>query len=262
MRVLEEATSQASITRHGEPRAILPSVARSIAPTFLMAPVSALVSGILLMLALPPFHHGWIAWFALVPLLAMRQRSSTMTLLGITSLTLLPSATALAKLFGLPAIGVAVAVGAVVGFSFLFGVAAAIALWLERLLPRSIARPFAFPCMTVAVEAFMQIMLPDLPVPSLAWSQTPGSIFIQSGMQIGSALPVTFLIVLTNVGIADAIGWVRHGSPGESHVSLPPLTTALATLLFVANAVFGIVQSSLPFDSAIPIAVHTNGEQP
>ena len=218
----------------------------------------ALTSGILLALALPPSHHGWIAWFALVPCLTMRRHVSPVMLLPLCLLMVVPSASTQATMLGVSTLGFRYALAAVVGVPFLFGLAAAAGLTLERQIENRTTRALVFPCLTVAVEALLQTMLPGLPVPSLAWTQTPDSVLIQSGLALASPLPVTFLIVLTNVGIEEGSDWLLHSRRGSWRTAPLPVATALAALLFTANVIYGVARSS---GSSEPVGPSTGNEK-
>jgi apolipoprotein N-acyltransferase len=224
----------------------------------LISSILAVASGLLLALALPPAHVSWIAWLAFTPLLVARRHLSPAELVAVCGLAVLPSAWTQASSLGVTRLGFPLVATMLVGGPLLFGIAAGVALACERRIANGAVRAFVFPFFATGAEALLHSLLPGLLVPSVAWTQATDSVLIHSGLAVASPLPVTFLIVLTNVGIEDAVDWMR-GTGGSVRVARVPPAAILAFLLFAANLAYGIARSSIPSETPTSLSDSTLG---
>ncbi len=204
----------------------------------------ALATGTLLAAALPPSSHSPLVWCALVPLLSARAELPLPRLATLAALAILPPLWTVGTMLGLLGIPVPYRIGVLLGVPTLCAAGTAIGLVMERRLAAPILRALVFPGLVTAIEGMLRIALPAIPVPSLAWSQRPDGLLIHVGLALGTPLPVTFLIVLTNVGIADGIRWLRDMWRSTQQGRPFPVAATLAVLTFVSNLAFGVVRAS------------------
>jgi hypothetical protein len=162
-------------------------------------------------------------------------------------------------MLGLLGIPVGYRIGVLLGVPALCSGGSVLGVALERHVRSGAARALVLPGLVALIEGLLRVALPGIPVPSLAWSQRPDSLLIHSGLALGTPLPVTFLIVLTNVGIADAMCWLQEWHSGRP--SRLPMAATLAVLAFVSNLAFGFARSTTT-EVPIPAMSLAKGNRP
>lgn len=213
----------------------------------------AAASGILLAAALPPYSRSPLAWVALVPLLVLRRDRTPLRLAVLAAGAILPPLWTVGTMLGLLGIPTTSRAAIVIGVPALVAAGTLAGIVAERRLRSPLVRALVAPLLLAAIEGALRATFDAYPVPSLAWSQPPNGLLIHVGLAVGTPLPVTFLIALTNVGIADAILASREALRAPRSPWRVPVATALAVLSFTANLAFGYVRASAVEDAPIAL---------
>lgn len=205
--------------------------------------VLSVVSGILIPFCFPKFDIGLLAWIALVPLhiaLDGAHRSQAFLLgwlSGIIGFTGIMAwvVTAMNTYGKVPLIisyGILILLTAYLGlFVAVYGAGVA---WFRTLIPRY--GLFAAPCLWVTMEWIRTYLLSGLPWSLLGYSQYRQLDLIQIADHLG-VYGVSFLIILTNVALAELILWLMPLFRGFRPASLPwELVSASAILISLSWA--------------------------
>src|SRR5690242_4038325 len=198
----------------------------------------AATTGILLPLCFPKFDLGLLAWIALIPLhIALDGCRRTQAfwlgwLAGIIGSTGIMSwvVTAMNTYGKVPVVfsyGIMLLLTAYLGL--FVAVYSAGVVWFRMLVPRY--GLFAAPCLWVALELVRTYLLSGLPWSLLGYSQYRQLDLIQVADHLG-VYGVSFLIVLTNVALAELSLWVMPLFRGFRPARLPwELVTTAAMLV-------------------------------
>jgi apolipoprotein N-acyltransferase len=184
----------------------------------LLPPVagSALASGALVTLALPPFGFGALVWVALVPLLRLRRRVTGAPLFAAAWGAVLLPAASVTRWLGLPGLSAAGFALALAGGPVPFALAAVAATRIEGRLPAPTLAALVWPAAAAAADAVLHLVVAavpvpvDLMVPSLAWAFSRGDVMVQSLYLVGSTAVVVFVVVAANVGAEAVVAWAER----------------------------------------------------
>lgn len=198
----------------------------------------AATSGILLPLCFPKFDLGLLAWVVLIPLhIALDGSRRTQAfwlgwLSGMIGFTGIMSwvVTAMHTYGKVPLVisyGIMLLLTAYLGL--FVGVYSAGVVWFRMLVPRY--GLFAAPCLWVTLELLRTYLLSGLPWSLLGYSQYRQLDLIQIADHLG-VYGVSFLIVLTNVALAELYLWLMPLFRGFRPARLPwELVTTSAMLI-------------------------------
>lgn len=200
--------------------------------------VAALASGILLALAFPRPSLAFLAWIALVPLVATMEsrpfRSGFVAGLGFFGLVLYWLNIVMTTYGRLhPALSVVAYILLACYLSLFFGTAT----WAASRLKEKLSLPVALtlPVLWVALEFLRSFLLSGFPWALLGYSQGHQLALIQSADLFG-VYGLSFLIVLVNAALAGAL----HGLRRRDVKTLPRTALAAAAVLFFANLGYGL----------------------
>jgi apolipoprotein N-acyltransferase len=198
----------------------------------------AAATGILLPLCFPKFDFGLLAWVVLIPLhIALDGSRRTHAfwlgwLSGMIAFTGIMSwvVTAMHTYGKVPLVvsyGIMLLLTAYLGL--FVGVYSAGVVWFRMLVPRY--GLFAAPCLWVTLELFRTYLFSGLPWSLLGYSQYHQLDLIQIADHLG-VYGVSFLIVLTNVALAELYLWLMPLFRGFRPARLPwELVTTSAMLI-------------------------------
>ncbi|HKC96345.1 MAG TPA: apolipoprotein N-acyltransferase [Nitrospira sp.] len=198
----------------------------------------AAATGILLPLCFPKFDFGLLAWVVLIPLhIALDGSRRTHAfwlgwLSGMIAFTGIMSwvVTAMHTYGKVPLVvsyGIMLLLTAYLGL--FVGVYSAGVVWFRMLVPRY--GLFAVPCLWVTLELLRTYLFSGLPWSLLGYSQYHQLDLIQIADHLG-VYGVTFLIVLTNVALAELYLWLMPLFRGFRPARLPwELVTTSAMLI-------------------------------
>lgn len=203
----------------------------------------AVTTGLLLSLCFPKFDLGLLAWFALIPLHiavdGMRRTqafwlgwmSGTVGFTGIMAWVVTAMHT-YGKVPLLISYGIMLLLTAYLGL--FVGVYCAGMVWFRMLVPRY--GLFAAPCLWVSLELLRTYFLSGLPWSLLGYSQYRQLDLIQIADHLG-VYGVSFLIVVTNVALAELYLWLMPLFRGFRPARLPwELVTTSAILISLSWA--------------------------
>ncbi len=210
----------------------------------------ACASGILLPLCFPKFDLWWVAWVALVPLHFALPRikfsraffigwlAGTIGFTGIMSWVV----TAM-NLYGQVPLPVSYAVMLLltVYLGLYVALYSAGVAWLATAFPRF--GLLAAPCLWVSLELFRTYFLSGLPWMLLGYSQYQALPVIQIADLTG-IYGVSFLIVLVNVALAEAVRWLVERRDAAVRVPFPWAATGAALASVGAALLYGILALS------------------
>lgn len=198
----------------------------------------AAATGILLPLCFPKFDFGLLAWVVLIPLhIALDRSRRTQAfwlgwLSGMIAFTGIMSwvVTAMHTYGKVPLVvsyGIMLLLTAYLGL--FVGMYSAGVVWFRMLVPRY--GLFAAPCLWVTLELLRTYLLSGLPWSLLGYSQYHQLDLIQIADHLG-VYGVSFLIVLTNVALAELYLWLMPLFRGFRPARLPwELVTTSAMLI-------------------------------
>ena len=203
----------------------------------------AAATGILLPICFPKFDFGLLAWVVLIPLhIALDGSRRTQAfwlgwLSGMIAFTGIMSwvVTAMHTYGKVPLVvsyGIMLLLTAYLGL--FVGVYSAGVVWFRMLVPRY--GLFAAPCLWVTLELLRTYLFSGLPWSLLGYSQYHQLDLIQIADHLG-VYGVTFLIVLTNVALAELYLWLMPLFRGFRPARLPwELVTTSAMLISLSWA--------------------------
>jgi len=201
------------------------------------ATILALLSGLVLASAFPRPDLASVAWVALVPLLLVMQRhpfrSGFATGVGFFAPVLYWLNIVMTTYGKMPLVFSAVAYLLLVAYLALFFAAAT---WAACRLREMSGLPplLTLPVLWVALEFLRSFLFSGFPWASLGYSQQGHPGLIQSADLFG-VYGLSFLILLVNAALADAISGFRPQAPRSYHWKGP----FVAALLFAANLGYG-----------------------
>jgi len=205
--------------------------------------VFAVATGILLPFCFPKFDVGFLAWFALIPLhmaLDSPRKSRAFWLgwisgvIGFTGIM----AWVVTTMHTYGKVPIVISYGIMLLLTAYLGLFVAVYcagfVWFRSLVPRY--GLFAAPCLWVTLEWLRTYLLSGLPWSLLGYSQYRQLDLIQIADHLG-VYGVSFLIVLTNVALAELLAWLMPLFRGFRPARLPwELVTAAAILVSLSWA--------------------------
>lgn len=205
--------------------------------------VFAVATGILLPFCFPKFDVGLLAWFALIPLhlaLDSPRKSQAFWLgwiagvIGFTGIM----AWVVTTMHTYGKVPIVISYGIMLLLTAYLGLFVAVYcagfVWFRSLVPRY--GLFAAPCLWVTLEWFRTHLLSGLPWSLLGYSQYRQLDLIQIADHLG-VYGVSFLVVLTNVALAELIAWLMPLFRGFRPARLPwELVTTAAILVSLSWA--------------------------
>ncbi len=197
----------------------------------------AVTSGLLLPLCFPKFDFGLLAWFALIPLhiaLDGTRRTQAFWLgwlsgaIGFTGVMawVVTAMHTYGKVPLLISYGIMLLLTAYLGL--FVAIYSAGIVWFRMLVPRY--GLFAAPCLWVSLELIRTYFLSGLPWSLLGYSQYRQLDLIQIADHLG-VYGVSFLIVLTNVAMAELYLWLMPLFRGFRPARLPWELVTTSTIL-------------------------------
>jgi apolipoprotein N-acyltransferase len=206
----------------------------------------ASLSGLLLLLAFPPFDLAALAWIGLAPLLlASRSPSAAFLLSGLTGLVFFVGI--FSWIWTVPAFNAldGTLVALYLGLYFaLWGLGVA---WIRSRTGLSLP-VVAAPLWVVLEYVRGHVGFLSLPWMLLGYSQYQTTALIQIAALTG-VYGLSFLIVMTNASLVEVFGWllVRSGRHPARRTWIPrPVTLPVSAIVLIATLVYGHAVVSAP----------------